>query len=70
MPTTQIKEWAKESGKSVKEVEEAWEKAKTEADRIYKDQGGQSNKQYWGYTSLRTRVLIGLDNGKSKKKED
>ena len=69
MPTQQIKKWAKESGKSVTEVEAAWEKAKTEGDRIYKDKGGRDNDQFWGFVSLRTRAIIGLEDKKKHEKK-
>ncbi len=65
MPTQQIKKWAKESGKSVDEVEAAWEKAKTEGDKFHKTR----DDQYWGYVNLRTRSIIGLEDKKKHEKK-
>lgn len=64
MPNKVLKNYAKESGKSLKEVEEAWEQAKKESSKFHKEQ----DEQYWGYVNLRTRQIIGLENIKNKKK--
>lgn len=63
MPSKVLEKYAKESGKSLKEVEEAWDKAKKEADKFHKEQ----DDQYWGYVNLRTRQIIGLESDKKKK---
>ena len=66
MPTETINRYAKQSGKTVKEVEEAWEQAKTEGLKYYKD--GEKNSNYWGYVNMRTKQKIGLKDYKPKNK--
>jgi len=58
MPVKSLKAYAKESGKSMKEVEKAWEEAKAEADKKFK----KKDFHYWAYTNKVCREKLGLKN--------
>ncbi len=66
MPTETLKNYAKESGKSIEEVEKAWEESKLEANKYFKE--GEKDPNYWGYVNMRTKQKLGLKNYKPKNK--
>jgi len=65
MPSKVLEKYSKDSGKTLKETEAAWEKAKEEGDKFHKER----DDLYWGYVNLRTRQILGLEESKKKKKK-
>lgn len=57
MPVKSLAAYAKESGKSIKEVEQAWEEAKAEADKKFK----KKDYHYWSYVNATCRAKLGLN---------
>jgi hypothetical protein len=66
MPTKVLKAWSKESGKTIKEAEDAWDSCKIQADKKFKNKDGA----YWGYVNVCTRKKLGLVNKVSSVLED
>ena len=66
MPTTLLKTYAKESGKSIEEAEKCWDKSKKQADHVFKDQ--EKDGQYWAFVNLHTRKCLGLPDEKTRHK--
>lgn len=56
MPTKQLKDLAKEAGKSIEEAEACWEKAKTQANKVYPK--GEKDKNYWGFVVNKTKICL------------
>ena len=57
MRTAQLKAYAKEAGKTIKEAEACWEKAKEKADKKFK----MKDEHYWAYVSISTRWCLGIE---------
>lgn len=62
MPSVALKKWAEESGKSMKEAEEAWEECKTSANSKF----DKEDELYWSYVNVCTRSKLGLVKKSSK----
>lgn len=59
MPSSVIRAYARESGKTVVQAEACWEKAKKKADAgMFKDK--PKNGAYWGYVNNETRRCLNL----------
>ncbi len=67
MPTSLLKAYAKESGKSLDEAEKCWAKAKHQADAKF---NGKKDGHYWAYTNASTRLCLGLPEHATKKDKD
>ena len=65
MPTKQLETLAKKAGKSLEETETCWNKAKKQANKIFKKQ----DNLYWGFIMSKTEECLGLKNKKSKSLE-
>ena len=63
MPSALIKKYAEETGKSVSDVEDVWDSAKSAAEKKFKDQG----PRYWAYVNAVTRKRLGITEGISFK---
>lgn len=66
MPVPALKKWAKESGKTVKQAEKAWDDAKKEADKKF-NKDHPKDEHYWAYVTLVTQRKLGITE---KKKEE
>lgn len=74
MPAAQIKSLAKESGKTVEEVEKEWENAKDKANQsgnfpkcdTTKKRKENNCNGYWAYVYTVTRSILGLEKEKIK----
>lgn len=65
MPTEQLKDLAKDAGKSLKEAETCWDKAKNQANKVYPK--GEDDPNYWGFVVNKTKKClnkekVGLEN--------
>jgi hypothetical protein len=58
MPTSLLKAYAKESKKTIEEVEKCWDKSKHQADAVFKDKEKDGN--YWAFVNAETRKCLGL----------
>ena len=56
MPTTTLKNYAKKSGKPIKQVEEKWEECKKQADKKFKEKDGN----YWAYCNVCIQMKLGI----------
>ena len=65
MPNATLKKYAEESGKSIKEVEQAWEDAKRSGDKRFKERDGH----YWAYVNIVTQRKLGIDQKKKDKEK-
>lgn len=66
MPTPALQKWSKESGKSLKECEKAWEDAKKQADKKF----DKKDSHYWSYVTIVTeRKLQITEKKKTAEKE-
>lgn len=66
MPSTVIRAYARESGKTIEQAEACWEKAKKKADAgLFKDK--PKNGAYWGYVNNETRRCLNLPVSSSSK---
>lgn len=66
MPTKQLETLAKKAGKTTEEAEACWNRAKKQADKIFKKQ----DNSYWGFVMSKTEECLGLKEKKSKALED
>jgi hypothetical protein len=57
MPSNTVKAYAKDSGKSVAEVEKLWDECKERAMKKF----DKEDEHYWTYISACTRKKLGLD---------
>lgn len=65
MPHKVLETYAKQSGKTLKQAEECWEKAKVVADKRFEEKKGP----YWAFVNSSTRKCLGLkDEDKEEKK--
>jgi hypothetical protein len=58
MPNNLLKKFAKDSDKPISTVEDAWNKAKQQADEIFKDKPRDSH--YWSFVNSKTQESLGL----------
>lgn len=65
MPAAVLKTYAEESGKSMKEVEDAWEEAKKSGDKRFKERNGD----YWAWVNVVTQRKLGIDQKKKEKEK-
>lgn len=65
MPVASIKKIAKDSGKSIEEVEKIWDEAKSIVDREYPNIKKESN-QYYSLVMAITKNMVGVDKKISK----
>lgn len=63
MPSKLVEAYARESGKTVAEVEAIWEKCKESAAKYHE----KDSDEFYAYTNMCTRTKLGL--GKKKKKD-
>jgi len=64
MPVAVLHKYAKESGKSLQEVESYWDEAKKQADKKF---DGKKDEHYWAYVHAIVKRRCGLDDeGKRK----
>lgn len=56
MPTTELKKLADEYGVSIKEAEECWNKAKSQANQVYKND--DKDPDYWGFVVNKTKLCL------------
>lgn len=59
MPNATIESFAKQSGKSVKEVEELWDKAKKMTDKL--DYIEKESDQYYAYVTGTLKRMLNID---------
>jgi hypothetical protein len=64
MPTPMVKEFAKESGKSVKSVEKLWKQAKKKVAEQY-PKISEKNPRFWKLTTSILKKMIKLDESVS-----
>ena len=57
MPSNVVKSYAKQSGKSIQEVEAIWNEAKNDA---YKKFGEKEDDRFWSYVNAVTKKRCGL----------
>jgi hypothetical protein len=62
MPTALMRKYAKESGKSLEEVEKCWAQAKAMGHKLFE----QEDEHFWAFVNSQTRKCLGLDK-KGKK---
>lgn len=60
MPNSTVKSFAEKSGKSEKEVEELWDKAKSLADKM--DSIEKDSDQYYAYVTGTLKRMLGIDD--------
>jgi hypothetical protein len=56
MPSSVVKSYAKRAGVSVEKAEKAWEDAKKQADKKFKEK----DEHYWSYVSITTQMKLGI----------
>jgi len=56
MPAAVLKKYAEQSGKTIEEAEECWNKSKERANKKYKDK----NDEYWAYVNILTKMCLGI----------
>lgn len=67
MPAPLLKAYAKESGKSLEDAEECWDKAKRMAEGgPFKNE--KKDGHYWAFVNTETRKCLGLSPHPVKKK--
>jgi hypothetical protein len=65
MPTKALEKLAKQSGKTVKQAEACWDKAKLAADKKFKKKEGE----YWSYVNGATKKCLGIKPKPNKIKD-
>lgn len=65
MPAAVVISYAKQSGKTVQEVEDIWNAAKKEADEKFK--GRPKDDHYWRYVNSVTKAKCGIKDQGDKK---
>ena len=58
MPNSLVKRFAKDSNRTVPEVEEIWSNAKKQADEAFKDKPKDSH--YWAFVNSQVQKKLGL----------
>jgi hypothetical protein len=58
MPNSLLKRFAEKSNKPISDVEDSWNKAKQQADEIFKDKPKDSH--YWSFVNSKTQESLGL----------
>jgi len=62
MPNKQLEVLAKKAGKTITEAENCWEKAKKQADKIFKKQ----DNSYWAFVMSKTKECLNLNSVKTE----
>lgn len=56
MPSALLKTYAKRSGKTIEEAEACWERAKSQAEHVFK----KNSDEYWAMVNKKTRECLGI----------
>lgn len=63
MPTKVLKSYAEQSGKTIEEVEKAWEDCKVSANKHFKEE----DPNYYAYVNMCARKKLGIKDKEKKK---
>ena len=66
MPNKVLKSYSERSGRSMEEVEAAWEKAKEQADKKFPPEERDSD-EYWSYVNVTCMMMLGIKTPKKKR---